>query len=55
MITVGGRIWDKVKQSNVAHEVIANHIIQKLYSAGSAPGGLPSIGGGECSSVDKFS
>ena len=34
-------------------EVIAKPIMQKLYSAGSAPGGFPSIGGGEGSSVEK--
>ena len=50
-INVGGRIWGKVKQSRV--EVIANPIMQKLYSAASAPGGFSGIGGGECSSVEK--
>ena len=40
-----------MKQSRV--DVIANPIMQKLYSAGGAPGGFPSIGGGEGSSVEK--
>ena len=33
--------------------MIAKPIIQKLYSADGAPGGFPSIGSGEDSSVEK--
>ena len=34
-------------------EVIANHIMQKLYSAGGAPCGFPGIRSGQDTSVEK--
>ena len=49
MITVG--VAGKEKQSRV--KVIANHIMQKLYSAADVPGGFACIGSGEDSSVEK--
>ena len=51
MVSFQESIWDMVKQSRVV--VIANSIMQRLYSAASGPGGFPGIGGGERSSVEK--